>query len=130
MVRHRTNVHLFPIKEFKNNIDTYTEFIIGTPIYAGTINKKIKQFLEKNEEILLEKPLIIFLSGMQPDKEQDVINLNFSDAIIKHAKIKYVGGAFQFKKMNFLFKAIVKKIAKTTDDQEVLLDENIEYLLK
>ena len=67
---------------------------------------------------------------MVTEKEQEVIEMNFSEEIRNHAKIKYVGGAFQFKKMNFLFKAIVKKLAKTDQDKEVLLEENIEFLLK
>lgn len=130
MVRHRTNVHLFTIKEFQNNFEDYSEIIIGTPIYAGRINKKISKFINKHQSQLLEKELRIFLCGMAKKNEDEVITLNFTDEIIEHAKIKYTGGAYQFSKMNFFFRSIVKRIAKTNQDQEEILNDNIEFLLK
>lgn len=129
IVRYRTDVHLFHIDDFDKNLNDYDEIVLGTPIYAGRINKKVKRLLESNEELLLNKSLIVFLCGMASDNEKQVINENFSMKIIYHAKIKYVGGAYQFNKMNFLFKFIVKRIAKSDQDQEVILHDNIDFLM-
>jgi menaquinone-dependent protoporphyrinogen oxidase len=129
MVRHRTNVHLESIDEFTNSLADYDEVILGTPIYAGMINKKLKKFIEMNKNTLLEKQVKVFLCGMSPENEDQVIEQNFDPEIQSRSTIKYCGGAFQFKKMNFFFKMIVKKMAKTDQDQEVILHENINYLL-
>ena len=129
MVRHRTDVHLFHIDEFDKDLNIYDEVVLGTPIYAGRISKKIKALLSSKKELLLNKPLKVFLCGMATENEAQVINDNFGLDIINHAKIKYVGGAYQFKKMNFFFKFIVKKIAKSDQDQEVILHENIDFLM-
>jgi len=130
VVRHRTNVHLYSIKEWTKDIGDYDEIVLGTPIYAGKINKKIKKMITKNEEILLNKTVRIFICGMMPDNEDEVIAFNFSKGIQEHAKIKYIGGAYQFTKMNWLFKMIVRQIAKTNEDQEVIIEQNITELLQ
>ena len=129
VVRHRTNVHLFNIKKFTGSLNDYDEIILGTPVYAGTINKDIKKILNSYKSELLSKKLSVFLVGMNPDNENEVIKMNFDEEIINHANIKYTGGAFQFEKMNFLFKMIVKKIAKTDQSQEMILHDNIDFLL-
>ncbi len=127
--KHREGANLIHINDFKIDINEYDEIILGTPIYAGRINKRIKKLLNNNETTLLSKPLKVFLCGMATENEDQVIKENFSDSIIEHAKIKYIGGAYQFKKMNFLFKFIVKKIAKSDQDQEVILQKNIDFLM-
>ena len=128
--RQRLHVDVQHIKSFAKDFSKYDEVIIGTPIYMGKINKHVKKTLDSYKHELSQKELRIFLCGMNNTDEQQVITTNFDRDIINHAKIKYIGGAYQFQKMNFLYKAIVKSIAKTDQDQEVILEQNIEYLLK
>lgn len=130
LLRQRLHVDLQHITEFNNDFSKYDEVIIGTPIYMGKINKKVQKLFDSYKHELLDKELKVFLCGMNNKDESIVVETNFDNDIKKHAKIKYVGGAYQFKKMNFFFRAIVKSIAKTDKDQEVILEQNIEYLLK
>ena len=53
------------IKENNNiNLGEYDKIVIGTSVYAGNIDKRIKDFCSKNEEILKSKVFGIFISCM------------------------------------------------------------------
>jgi len=107
------------------SLNNYDEVIIGSPIYMGMINKKIKQFLSQNEEILKTKTIKVFLCGMNNTEKEKVFETNFSkDLLTKIELIDYVGGAYDFERLNFLQKFVVKKIANVTSSIE-----NINYEL-
>lgn len=112
------------IKNIKdvNDILQYDNIIIGTPVYMGMVSKKIKSFINKNEDLLIKRNLKIFLTGMATiDEMPKIINNNFSEKQIKEfKKITYLGGKFDFSKMNFLEKFIVKKVAKVDETKEQL----------
>ncbi|MEC9485350.1 MAG: flavodoxin domain-containing protein [Candidatus Izemoplasma sp.] len=92
----------------------YDVIYIGSPVYAGRINKKIKQWIERYIDDLKNKQSIVFLSGMNPDGLDEVIHQNFSDDIAKTLQLEHVGGAFKFDDMNMFEKFIVKVVAKET----------------
>ncbi len=127
---HRQEADIIELSDFEYDFTPYQEVIIGTPIYMGQINKRIKKVFNSYENELLNKTLKVFLCGMAFKQENTVIDQNFNTSIIKHAKIKYVGGAYQFEKMNFIYKVIVKKISGSSENKETILHEKIEELLK
>lgn len=96
------------------DLNDFNRIIIGGSIHAGQIQKKVKEFCAKNLDTLLEKELGIFIccmeEGEKAEKEmQDV----FPEELLRHAKATAcLGGEFNFDKMNFLEKMIVKKVAK------------------
>jgi len=100
-------------KKPKINFDKYETVIIGGSIHAGKIQKGIKNFINKNKEILLRKRLGLFLSCMEKgNTARKQFEEAYPEDIKKHAIVKGImGGEFDFEKMNFLEKMIVKKVA-------------------
>lgn len=110
------------VKESSNNIDThdilngeiditkYQTVIIGTNVTASKISKELKIFC--NESILLDKSIIIFISGINNDISE-VVKQNFSEELIKKTKhIIFVGGKLNFPDMNFMERSIIKMVNK------------------
>lgn len=95
------------------NLAEFDTIIIGGSIHAGMINKKVKKFIDKNIEKLLEKKLGLFLCCLF---DGDTALKQFQDAYPEELRNKAVahglfGGELDFNKMNFIEKTIVKKVA-------------------
>ncbi len=106
---------LYNLKD-KTQVDvkSFDRIIIGGSIHAGQIQKQVKEFYSENQDLLLEKELGIFICCMEEGEkaEQELQNV-FPDTLLSHAKATAcLGGEFNFEKMNFLEKMIVKKVAK------------------
>jgi menaquinone-dependent protoporphyrinogen oxidase len=97
---------------------SYDKIIIGSPIYAGLLNKKIKQWLVEHESTWTKKDTSLFICGMNDKSTDDVINNNLSDFQKNNLSTHFVGGAYDFKDMNFFERFIVKKVAKATTSIE------------
>jgi len=95
------------------NITNFETIIIGGSIHAGMINKKIKSFICKNQDILLTKKLGLFLCCMFEGEKALEQFTNAYPEIIRNKAIAHglFGGEFDFDKMNLIEKAIVKKVA-------------------
>ncbi len=109
------------------DISKYEKIIIGGSIYIGKIQKEVTEFCSKNLDKLKEKRIGLFICGMQ---EGEIINnefnQNFNSEIIKITDAKeHFGGEFNFNKMNFMEKIIVKKISKVTSSKSNILEDNI-----
>ena len=114
-------------KSIDIDISKYEKIIIGGSIYIGRIQKEVTEFCSKNIEELKKKRIGLFICGMQ---EGDIINTelneNFSPALIKIADAKECfGGEFNFDKMTFIEKFIVKKVSKVTSNKSNILEDNI-----
>mgnify|MGYP000905983808 CR=1 FL=1 len=115
-----TDATLTQISEFKGDLNDYDHIIIGTPIYAGSIHKQIKSLIDTKEETLLQKQLSIVVCAMNDDVLEEAIERNFNDAIRNHATIVHAGGSYDFTKLNFIERFLVKKIAKVTASVDAL----------
>ncbi len=96
------------------DISTYDGIILGGSIHAGMVQKRLKRFCENNKEALLDRRLGLFICGMEPDAaklESEFQNAFSSDLRQRAISQGVMGGEFRFEKMNFLEKAIIKKIA-------------------
>ncbi len=124
------NADLFNLNDFNGDLKLYEKIIIGTPVYIGKIDKQIKKFIDNNFSILKDTSTSIFLCGMNYDNTQDVISLNFTDEQAKVLKIDYIGGAYNFEKLNFLQRFIIKKVSGETKSREVVLQERLLKLVK
>lgn len=95
-------------------LSNYNKVIIGTPVYAGMINKDIKAFIEGNKEELIGRDLGIFLCCMsEGEKLKEQFEQNIPEEILEVLKVKEgFGGAFKFSRMNFFEKLIIKMITK------------------
>jgi len=106
---------LYNLKD-KKQVDptTFDRIIIGGSIHAGQIQKKVKKFYTENLDLLLQKELGIFICCMEEgEKAEQELQDVFPDTLLSHAKATAcLGGEFNFEKMNFLEKMIVRKVAK------------------
>ena len=96
----------------KIDLGSYDKVIIGGSIHAGNVQKSVKVFCNSNMETLLAKPLGLFLSCMEEEKAQEQFDNAFPELLRSHARsCKLTGGEFNFDRMNFLERAIIKKIS-------------------
>lgn len=109
--------NIINLKENKNiEISDYDKIIVGCSIYAGNVQAEVKEFCALNSASLITKPFGLFLSCMTDNKEEikPYIQKSFSDELINHATIvDSLGGVFNFQKMNFFEKQIIKMILKS-----------------
>ena len=127
----------FLSKELKDkpdiiNLSLYNKVIIGGSIYMGKIQKEVSDFCSKNLEVLKEKQIGLFICGMQEgDSINTEINQNFPKELIEIATvIKHFGGEFDFSKMGFFEKLIVKIVAKASSNKSNILKDNITNFAK
>ena len=88
--------------------------VIGGSIHAGKIQKGVKDFCAKNLEVLKGKRLGLYLCCMEegPKAEAQFAGA-FPEVLVRAAMAKGLfGGEFDFDRMNWLEKAIIKKISK------------------
>ena len=120
-----TDIKLVNLETERNiNITEYEAVIIGGSIHVGMINKKVKNFIDKNLDTLSKKKLGLFLCCMYEGEKALEQFQNAFPEIIRNKAVAHglFGGEFDFDKMNFLEKAIVKKVANV--EQSV---SNINY---
>lgn len=92
----------------------FHRIIVGGSIHAGQIQKRVKQFCISNQDILLKRELGLFICCMEKgEKAQKQLNEAFPEELRKHAKTTAImGGEFNFDKMNFIERVVIKKVAK------------------
>lgn len=115
-------VDLCNLKEVKDiDLSPYDKVIIGGSIYAGRVRKEAHEFCSKNHHVLKEKKLGLFICGMLDDQAETELNHSFSQELLTTAVAKeFFGGEFQFKKMKFMEKFIVKMVSRTDKTRPVI----------
>lgn len=109
------NVTLVNLKKEPNpSIEPYQRVIVGGSIHAGQIQKRVKEFCNHNLNELRKKELGLFICCME---EGETAGKQFDEAypeeLQRYAKATAIfGGAFDFERMSFLEKMIVKKVAQ------------------
>lgn len=111
-------------------VDQYDQIIIGGSIHFGKIQKHIKRFCERNESILIQKDLGLFICCMLTEKKDEQFENAFSD-VLKQKSIARgcFGGEFLLEKMNFLEKLIVKKVANATVSSSHINFDEIDHFI-
>jgi menaquinone-dependent protoporphyrinogen oxidase len=92
----------------------YEAVVIGGSIHAGKVQKGVKDFCAKNLEVLKSKRLGLFLCCMEegPKAEEQFAGA-FPKELVDAASARGLfGGEFDFDRMNWLEKAIIKKVSK------------------
>jgi menaquinone-dependent protoporphyrinogen IX oxidase len=105
---------LFKLSDFdKSKIGDYEIFIYGGGLYAVGING-IK-FIKNNWDKFKNKKLIVFATGASPKRKEvieDITNNNFNKEEKEKIKFFYLRGGFNFEKLGFLDKFLIKKLEK------------------
>ena len=114
-------------KSAKTDLNNFGAIIIGGSIHVGQIQKKVKQFCLNNLDLLKKKKVGLFVCCMeQGEKATSQFNEAFPEELIKHASATGIfGGEFNFEKMNFFERAIVRKIANIDKTVSKINEENI-----
>lgn len=127
------DIDLFNIETDQNiDLNNFKTIIIGGSIHMGSINKKIKKFITNNINELCEKNMGLFICCMYEGKKAIE---QFNDAFPEDLRNKalahgFFGGEFNFEKMNFFEKAIVKKVANVEQSVSNINYTNIKEFAK
>jgi len=110
----------------------YGTVLIGGSIHAGQIQKRIRVFCRDHEEELRQKTLGLFLCCMEKgEKAKDQFDAVFPESLRSHAAAQGLfGGEFDFDRMNFLERKIVKKVAGIEGSVSSISDEAIERFMQ
>jgi len=123
------NIEIFDIKKSKNiDVENYKNIIIGGSVYMGKIRKEVPEFCNRNMDKLMNKNIGLFICGLaEGEVAKDELEACFPEKLSSHAlTIDIFGGEYNFDKMNFIEKTIIKKVANTSENQEVLHIDKIE----
>jgi menaquinone-dependent protoporphyrinogen oxidase len=100
-------------KDPSPNLTSFDRVIIGGSIHAGQIQKRVKEFCNRQLAELMGKELGLFITCMETgETAQKQLTGAYPEELLNNAKITaYFGGEFDFKRMNFFEKMVVKKVA-------------------
>ena len=118
--------------ETNPNIEEYERVIIGGSIHAGQIQKRVKAFCNAKLEQLKCKELGLFICCMEEgETAQKQLHEAFPEELHLKAKaVSCLGGEFNFEKMNFFEKLIVKKVAKVEESTSKINQKAIKSFSK
>jgi menaquinone-dependent protoporphyrinogen oxidase len=111
----------------KIDLSAYDVVAVGGSIHAGKVQGSVRDFCAKNLEVLKAKRLGLFICHMEKGaKADEEFAAAFPKELIDAATAKGLfGGAFDFDRMNWLGKAMIKKIAKITSSVSKIDEGNI-----
>jgi len=114
------------------NVEDFDRIIIGSSIHMGSVNKKIKNFCEINEKKLMTKSLGLFLCCAEKGKKaNEQLEKAFSKELLVHAKsIGLMGFEYNFDKMNFFERTIIKKVTGEKESISQIDSESITKFVK
>lgn len=94
---------------------SFDTVIVGGSIHAGKIQRKIRTFCRNNEEILKKKNLGLFLCCLEEaETAQKQFENAFPHSLRERATASGLfGGALEFKRLNFIFKSIIRSTGIT-----------------
>jgi len=101
-------------KEQIPDLQKFDRIIIGGSIHAGQIQKSVKNFCANYQNEILKTELGLFICCMEKgEKAYAELQEVYPEALLQHAKATAcLGGEFNFEKMNFLEKMIIRKVSK------------------
>jgi len=100
--------------------------VVGGSIYAGNIQQEVKEFCSENINTLLQKKLGLFICCGMSEKAREQLENSFDKKLLEHALTTgYFGYEFNFDRMNFISRFMVKKLAKVKENKSEIKEENI-----
>lgn len=129
----KNNTDVLNLKKAKGiNLNSYDTIIIGGSIHIGKIQKRVQKFCINNMDLLKGKKIGLFICCMAEGEEANSeFNKAFPAELIQHATATGIfGGEFNFEKMNFIERAMIKKVAKTDKSISKINHENIDKFIQ
>lgn len=106
----------------------YDAVVVGGSVYVGNVQKSVSSFLEQNKDALMEKRLGLYLCCSHLEQLDTQMKAAFPEPLYSHGVKEHLGFAYDFKKLNFFERMIIKKIAKVSASSETIYHENVERL--
>lgn len=111
------------------SLESYETVILGGPIYAGNIQKELKNFVNDNLDLLLTKKIGLFLCcGMDKDYKKQLKNAFPKELLVHSITDQYFGFEYNKDKMNLIEKTLIKLVTKSKTNISNILTKNIEKL--
>lgn len=113
-------VDLYNVKDKKSpELSQYDNVIIGGSIYMGRVQKELSEFTAKHLNILKDKRVGLYICCMNKSEAEKQLNSAFPQELLKCAIAKgSFGGEFNFKKMNFLERFLIKIVSKSLSKEK------------
>ena len=97
--------------------EDFDAIIIGSGVRMGSINKLAKEFMDKNENVLLTKRFAFFITHSFTDTSDEIIDRAVSAQLRSHAVwIGPVGGLLQMERIKGLDRFIAKAATKSVEE--------------
>ena len=110
-------------------LSAYSRIIIGGSVHAGSMQKRVSVFCQQNIPELLQKPLALFICGMEQARMQQQFEGAFHPLLRAHACCQaFAGGELLFERMNFLQKMVVRKVSGVNSSVSALNPAAIKQL--
>lgn len=115
LAKHFGEVLSAEVYEANESVDIHDSdiIILGSSVYAGTLNKSLKVWINSHQQQLQDKRVFLFLCCLQTDEGKKVIQDNLGEEFIsKFSYMECLGGVIDYSKMNFIEKKIINMINK------------------
>ncbi len=115
-------------QDCKQYLDAAERFVLGVPVYKGKPLKPMQTFCDTYASALTGKPLYLFVCGLEsrPEGQHQEIEAAYPEHLRSAARnVAFLGGALQWKKMNFVERLILAKITGKKGDQDLVSHRNI-----
>ncbi len=107
----------------------YDCIALGGSIYAGKTQQELTKFCQDHVETLLGKRLGLFLCCANVDQLDQQMVTTFDARLLEHAVVReHLGYEFDFAKLNFMMKMIVKAVAKVSRSETRIMNDNLQRL--
>lgn len=104
----------------------YDRVIVGGSIYAGSVQEQVKRFCTDNHRQLQQKPLGLFVCCGYEEKAREQLETCLDPQLIAHAKqLGSFGYEYDFSKMNFVFRLMIRKLANVRESRFNLNEDGI-----
>lgn len=121
------------MKENISSIEEYDNVILGGSIYVGKIQKKLKEYINKNLAALMKKRIGLFICAAEKDankKEKELQAAFPADLYNKAISREILGYEIYYDKLNFFEKKIMNSIMGVKTNVSELCEESINNLVK
>jgi len=132
LISNQDQVTLMDVDDCKQDYTPYLgtaeRYVLGVPVYRGKPLIAMQKFCNIYASTLAEKPLYLFVCGIErrPEGQQQEMAAAFPEHLRSVARhVAFLGGALQWKKMNFVERIILAKITGKKGDQDLVSHRNI-----
>jgi menaquinone-dependent protoporphyrinogen oxidase len=113
-----------------SDLEQAGRIVLGGSIHAGKIQKEVGSFIDRHRELLLKKPLALFIGCLDKKHSVEELENAFPEDLKNHAELKTaIGGNVNPEKLSWFLRIIMKFIIKKEEDRSFECAEGREKLL-